>query len=35
MVVPEDVVWLLRYLFTNALDGHNSWLTGGASHPAA
>jgi uncharacterized protein YbjT (DUF2867 family) len=29
MDVPEDVISLLRYLFTTVLDGRNSWLTDG------
>ena len=29
MGAPEDVIWLLRYLFTTVLDGRNSWLTDG------
>lgn len=29
MDAPEDIIWLLRYLFTTVLDGRNSWLTDG------
>jgi uncharacterized protein YbjT (DUF2867 family) len=27
--VPEDVIWLLGYLFTTVLDGRNAWLADG------
>jgi hypothetical protein len=27
--VPEDVVWLLRYLFTEVLDGRNAHVSDG------
>lgn len=29
MNIPEDYLWLINYLFTNVLDGRNSYLTGG------
>lgn len=29
MGAPEDIISLLRYLFTTVLDGRNSWLTDG------
>jgi uncharacterized protein YbjT (DUF2867 family) len=27
--LPEDIIWLLRYLFTTVLDGRNAWLADG------
>ncbi len=27
--LPEEVIWLLRYLFTTVLDGRNAWLADG------
>jgi uncharacterized protein YbjT (DUF2867 family) len=29
MSVPEEVIWLLRYLFTTVLDGRNAWQADG------
>ncbi|MCL4255240.1 MAG: NAD(P)H-binding protein [Anaerolineae bacterium] len=30
--LPSDMIWLLNYLFTNVLDGRNSYCTDGVQH---
>jgi hypothetical protein len=30
--LPEDIVWLLDYLFSTVLDGRNAYVTDGVQH---